>query len=82
MIELRSYRAVGEPAPESLRVTFDAELPGEGETPYVDFYRGLYAEEGRRIANALLASLPGGLVDGILLALLDHKRSILRVPGA
>lgn len=39
-----------------------------------------YRKQGEALAQAMLRAMPGGLVDGLFLALLDHKRSIYRVP--
>jgi hypothetical protein len=50
--------------------------PAIAEKSRLDYYK----DHGREIANALLRHLPGGLVDGLLVALLDHKRSQFCVP--
>lgn len=43
-------------------------------------YRRFYYVQGVEIVRQLRASLPGGTIDGILLALLESKASLLRVP--
>jgi len=75
--------------PGSLTIVIDGQLPDfirGGHDPNVspaiaersrlDYYLG----QGRELANALLRHLPGGLVDGLTVALLDHKRSQFCVP--
>lgn len=79
MIDRRSYRCTDDVPP--LRLTFDLDLPDIDASGSVllERWRAFYAEEGRRLVDQLLRTLPGGLIDGLLLALLDHKRSIFRV---
>lgn len=36
--------------------------------------------QGALLADALLASLPGGTIDALLIELLDHHRSLLVIP--
>ena len=50
--------------------------PAVAERSRLDYYQG----QGRDLANALLRHLPGGVVDGLIVALLDHKRSQFCVP--
>lgn len=45
-----------------------------------DSVRDDYRAKGEQLVQAMLRAMPGGLIDGIFLALLDHKRSIYRVP--
>lgn len=42
--------------------------------------RALHTREGRELAEALIASLPGGTLDQVLIALLEHQASALQVP--
>ena len=68
---------------EHLTLIFDKRLPdhvAKGTLADERHVRDYYESEGREIANALLRHLPGGLIDGLLVALLDHKRSLFRVP--
>lgn len=60
----------------SIRLT--SEIPLLDGDP-LSSYREFYAEEGKRLAQALLSVLPGGTVDALLVALLDHKRSLFKV---
>lgn len=85
MVEMTSYRAepIGSVTPEALRLTFEQavpRLPSSADVDGMTQHRRFYADEGRRIVEAMLAALPGGLIDGILLALLDYKRNVFRVP--
>lgn len=40
---------------------------------------GLYKQQGELLADALQASLPGGTIDALMVALLDRTRSQLAV---
>lgn len=51
-----------------------------GGADYLQAYLKAYEEQGRALVSAMLTSMPGGLIDAVLVALLDHKRSIFRVP--
>lgn len=42
--------------------------------------REVYATDARDLAKALTTSLPGGTVHALLVALLEHKVSLLRIP--
>lgn len=39
-----------------------------------------YRAEGQTIVDALVRTLPGGTIDAVLIALLEHRRGILQVP--
>lgn len=41
--------------------------------------RAFFADEAKKLADALYATLPGGTLDALLVDLLDRKRSIYRV---
>jgi len=41
--------------------------------------RQIFERDGRAIVDALVSSLPGGTIDAVLIALLDHRRSRLIV---
>lgn len=47
---------------------------------YLQAYLDAYQRQGRALVKEMLLSMPGGLIDAVLVALLDHKRSIFRVP--
>ena len=49
---------------------------GEG---WMEECRKHYEEQASEILSRLLLSLPGGTIDALLVALLDHHRSLLRV---
>ncbi|QOX80884.1 hypothetical protein FY034_17840 (plasmid) [Trichlorobacter lovleyi] len=42
--------------------------------------RGLHADQGKTIVDALYASLPGGTLDAVLCEMLQRRASLLRVP--
>lgn len=42
--------------------------------------RGIFAEDGRKLADAIVASLPGGTVDVLLAELLRRRASMLVIP--
>jgi coenzyme F420-reducing hydrogenase beta subunit len=60
----------------STTITVEGDVPELGE---LSSYRSYYNEQGSLVAAALIRALPGGTVDALLVALLDHKRSLLRV---
>lgn len=45
-------------------------------------HRDRYSQQGKAIVTAMLASLPGGTIDAVLLHLLEHRANIFRVPYA
>jgi hypothetical protein len=55
------------------------ELPDTG-LPWEGAYRQRFDDEARAVVDALLTCLPGGTIDAILCRLLEHKRSLYRVP--
>ncbi len=46
---------------------------------FLDEYRITFRDQGRKLAKALIDHLPGGTVDQLLVALLDHKANLFRV---
>lgn len=84
---IRSFAAQAIGAPGTvppLQLVFDAEVPAfadddAGSCGGLRDAQRFYRAEGEKIAAAMLGSLPGGLVDGLLGALLEEKASIYRV---
>ena len=63
--------------PDFIRGGYDPNVsPAVAERSRLDYYAG----QANDLANALLRHLPGGLIDALLIALLDHRRSHFRVP--
>lgn len=62
------------PVPE---IDFDDPDPGRS---WFNEAREQYSRQAKAMVEAMFSSMPGGLVDALLVELLDHKRSILRVP--
>ncbi len=75
---------------EHLSLIFDKRLPsfmnsGSAQAPihrWEDRVQSYYRSEGEQLAQALLAHLPGGLIDGLLVALLTRKASLFSVAFA
>ena len=42
--------------------------------------RDLHVQDAEQIVDALLATLPGGTIDQVLLGLLEHQASLFRIP--
>lgn len=64
---------------ESVTLHIHQELP---EMTYSDLneWRQVAKNEAQKIADVLCDSLPGGVVDALLVELLDRKRSLLTIP--
>jgi len=80
---LNIYKAQGSGSlePEDLTLVFDTSIPSpttrDGWEPK---WREQLMSEGKKLADALCNVLPGGVVDALLVELLDHKRSMFVVP--
>lgn len=84
---VESFRAddLGDRGLFPLIVMFTRPLPPLPHGPHdgvgwLEATRLRYAEEARRIADAMAERLPGGLLEALALALLDVGRSVTRVP--
>lgn len=42
--------------------------------------RNQYKEQGKAILDALLRTVPGGTIDGLAIAILEHQASVRRIP--
>lgn len=64
---------------ESVTLLINEELP---EITYSDLdeWRQVAKNEAQKIADALCESLPQGVVDALLVELLDRKRSLFTIP--
>lgn len=81
MKEISIFKAQGTEV-ESVVITIDRTVPdppkGRGwEPPWRDVLNG----EAEKLADALCNSLPGGVIDALLVQLLDRKRSMFIVPS-
>jgi len=54
--------------------------PSETTPEFMARAHRIYEEQATRIGEALLAHLPGGTIDALLVVLLKHKASIFVVP--
>ncbi len=70
-VEDVTIRIGPEPIPEDVR-----NMPHD---EYLRRSRERFREQGRAVVEALVAALPGGTLDAILLELLEHKASTYRV---
>lgn len=75
-VQVHRAGAIGAKHVPTLAIYAHAEVP---ETLSLDESRALYLEEGRQIAEALFQHLPGGVVDQILIQLLERRASLLRI---
>lgn len=71
---------------ESINIIIDEEVPNitydpslESTIKLIKKCDDLYNEQAEKLSNALTNSLPGGVIDRLLICLLEHKKSILKV---
>lgn len=76
--ELKVHRAgaIGGKHVPTLAIYAHDEIP---HTNSIEEAAALYRAEGRKIADTLMDHLAGGVVDQILVRLLEHKASLLRI---
>lgn len=85
MKEINIFKAqrVGDEITESIKIIIDKETPEiETNISTKELYQlahNQYEAQGELLGNILLNSLPGGTIDELLIFLLTHKRSILKV---
>lgn len=79
MREISIFRArpIGEVPVPDVRITIKDAIEESGS---LDCARSLYRAQGEQLADAFMRSLPGGTVDALVLALLERKVSLFRVP--
>lgn len=75
----RVYKAspIGSQIVNSLTILIDQEIP---ECPSLDESRKLHAEQAEILVDALVEALPGGTFDALLIAMMQKKVSLFRVP--
>lgn len=79
-LTLHSAGPIGDQHVPILRIVAVAELTDEQTaTMNPSTLRAHYQREGRSLAEAIVQHLPGGTVDQLLVALLEHRASLLRV---
>ena len=84
MKTLNIYKAqgAGDTVPEDLTLIFDKEIPRPDIiNSWESAWRDLLMEEAFQLADALCNVLPGGVVDALLVELLDRKRSMFIIPS-
>lgn len=62
---------------EPAKIVMDEEIP---RMKTLEEARELYIEQGKKLADALCDSLPGGTLDQLICELLTRKASLFRVP--
>jgi hypothetical protein len=76
---MKFYKAIRPPEVPDLEIIATEEIPedydGGAEDGWQRRSHAFFDGQGREIATRLLRSLPGGTVDALLVALLDHRRS-------
>ena len=84
MKTLSIYKAqgVGTTEPEDLTLVFNTSIfsptTRDGWEPK---WREQLVAEGKKLADALCEVLPGGVIDALLVELLDRKRSMFVIPS-
>lgn len=79
---VKSFKAspIGDGIIDTLELIFDQEPPDVGTgSDWEDRWRQMYADEGDKVEDALWRTIPGGLYDQILRAMLTRKASLLKV---
>ena len=72
---------LGDEVASDTTIRIHVEVPEMGiERGWEQAYRDMYRRQATKLKEALVGSLPGGTVDALLVALLDHKRCLLAVP--
>jgi hypothetical protein len=82
MKTLHSYRAnpIGVTNVEELTLVFDQSLPNNApQIDFLDTWKELYAAEAVQLVDAMRRTLPGGLIDALLIELLRLKASVFKV---
>lgn len=87
MKEINIFKAqrTGDIIPESVKIIIDIETPDIpfDSTEIIKRFEQRahkhYKIQGEKLGNALIDSLPGATIDELLIFLLTHKRSILKV---
>lgn len=62
---------------EPVTILFSDDVP---EIKELKDYRPFYIDQGKRLAEALCTTLPGGTLDQLLCELLTRRASLFRVP--
>lgn len=75
-VDVHRAGAIGDLHVPAFVITGQEEMP---EQASLRDARQLYADEGAAIAQTLIHCLPGGTLDQVLLRLLEHAASLLRV---
>ena len=74
------YKAVGDNVP-SATILLSTPIPYNRIKADTEELRQVFMKEAEELFQALIASLPGGTLDALLVRLLDHKRSQFVVPS-
>lgn len=77
IISLLRAGSIGQQHPPTLTIEVYEQI---GDIGSLNEAKTLHARQGLKLANALLASLPGGTMDALLAELMRRKASLLSVP--
>jgi len=70
------------PAVEDVHIAITAEVPDYFTGDDWEYQcRQFHIDQANILAHALIRTLPGGTLDQLVVALLKHKASVLRVPS-
>ena len=75
-MDIYKAQPIGDQAVPNLLIKAEKTCP---EMNLLGQARALYDIQGKRIADALFASLPGCTLDSLLIEMLNRKRSLLKV---
>ncbi|MEN6466080.1 MAG: hypothetical protein ABFD62_12930 [Syntrophaceae bacterium] len=65
---------------ESATIIMDEEVPTFAPPATLETVRDLYIDQGKKLADVLCSTLPGGTLDQLICELLTRKASLFRVP--
>lgn len=77
--KIQSFKASKPPEVPNLVIEFLTEIPKSSNFNDLKDLEKFYKNEGKSIVDALWKSLPGGIIDAILVELLTKKKSLFRV---
>lgn len=80
LVFVRKAGSIGKKQAPSLRI--EAEVPTEDSDPDIknlDECAEFYRTEGKKLADAIFACLPGGTIDALLCEMMTRRASMFRV---
>lgn len=76
-VSLFRASGIGKTNPPSITIEVHEQI---GDVGSLESARKLHAEQGAKLADVLLGSLPGGTVDALLAELMRRRASLFSVP--